>query len=151
MTILTSSTENSGLHAAPPTLVFTGERHNRCYVVRIHGQNMPLPTTLFDLLAELAVTRLITATGFTRLRQAAGDSELARVLVYRLRQRLRQALGHGGETLIETGLATEYRLTLTPAQIEVESAFFEIPEKFIDRCVRETFWRRCHPHDIGSS
>ncbi len=97
-----------------PVIVFTGDRDNDHIQIQLHGTLIRLGAALLEPLVELVLERAHSETGYLQLEP---------VTVYRLRRALDEVLGPGtGKSLIETGLAQEYRLTIPRAELAAKVA-----------------------------
>ena len=100
------------------TLVLTGRRKKRRYIVQVGGVEVGLTGSLFRPLCELAAARLARA----------GPVSLSRLYVHRLRRALEQAVRPTGieDSLIHAVSKGKYVLGVSPGRIIVEESFREV-------------------------
>lgn len=89
--------------AERPTLIVTGERLRGRHLIRLHGREFWLSSSLFQVLVRLIHARLTTLTGF-----APTNDFLTPIHVHRLRRAL------GDDDLIQSGAYSEYRVAPAP-------------------------------------
>jgi hypothetical protein len=106
---------------------FTGERHNRHFLVKIDDRDVWLPIAQFTLLLRLVAARATRPPGFLKAHRRQ---------ICRLRKNIDQAVGRkAGHRLIAAGGGDDYHVPIdptrfTPGQCTVAS-FFDLLDKGI--------------------
>jgi hypothetical protein len=117
-------------------IVFTGDRHNRHFLVLIRGKKAYLSFNLLGALVDLVVARVTRPHAFVKL---------PRLAVHRLRRLIDYKLHSGvGARLIETGAGEEYRLAVPPgglrARDSLAAGFADIVAAGMIRAERVAGW-----------
>lgn len=103
-----------------PKLLLTGERHDKHFCIHVNDQPVELSYSVYSALLRLVTAREESGPGFVLIDP---------VTIRRLRQALDEALEPGaGKRLVQTGCATEYRLTIPIMQITVDASFFQLEQ-----------------------
>lgn len=109
------------------TMTITGERRHGRLLLLINQKPVWLTAAQFAALSKLVHSRAETATGYVSV-----SDVFTPVAVFRLRRSIDHAVGTGtGESLIESGVYREYRLSIPASSISVDTSFRELPAGII--------------------
>lgn len=94
------------------TILFTGERRDRHFLVKVNDKKVWLPIALFRLLLQLVAARATSYPGFVKA---------ARLKIHRLRHAIDDAVGAGaGKRLVGSGDREEYYVTIPQARASAD-------------------------------
>jgi hypothetical protein len=127
-----------------PSLLLTGHRMYRKYLVLVLGIPVFLTFRQFEELLDLVDARLTTATGFRHVPRDQTDHEFVRLQIHRLRKAIDGYTAAGtGHALIQTGAGTEYRLAMPAEDIAVDGTFYELPSGIVPVGLAASLRQRC--------
>ena len=145
----------SPLAPCPYLLVFSARRgtegrRRQCHFVSYCGKRVGLTNGSFVLLLQLARARFETHAGYLGPLPQDGP-EVFRLAIHRLRSQIRACLNPGDNlNLIQTGLTTEYRITLKASDIAVDESFKELPRSLVSNDLRDFLVEHCPEITLGN-
>lgn len=120
-------------------LSLTGVRHERRHRAVVLGHEVWLPSGEFAALCRLAAALV---------ERPAEYLEFNKLVIHRLRRSFDVATRRPGlgEHLIETGVGSEYRLTLPRERLSVDPSFASLPApKFVPVAAKAALLAKCPP------
>ena len=130
------------------SLILTGQRgtegkRRQFHFVFFCGTRVGLTNSCFVLLLELAKARIETHSGYLRC-TPQDDPNAFRLGIFRLREQTDACLAQGaGVKWIQTGVGTEYRLTVEACDVALDASFKELPQALVPKDIRDFLVEHC--------
>ena len=134
-------------------LILTGQRRTEGKRRQVHfaflrGIRVSLANAPFVLLAQLTRARIETHSGYLRF-PPEEDSKYFNLRIFRLRHAIHDSSTRGdGREVIQTGVGTEYRLTVEEREIAIDPSFKELPWQLIPTDLRDFLVEHCPEKEV---